>query len=249
MNTEPDLSVLTPLANVIAQAVHATPVRLGDPRGTDDLVAAITLAVGAYMGRQLGPSPATLARIANALATTPFVDGDPLMEALATAIWDQCRTEGTSLVIDDPRNIAAVASAVATNWPTTPTTQATRAPDGPIAAQADTETSSTPTGPQTGAQEFRVVDRAAVLAEHRPVNVVACAGAEEPPDCACGAKWTPAHANSEAGAQRREQLAVLLSRMQRGVLLPAERGLLRAAVETELADADAAHARAGRPPC
>jgi hypothetical protein len=42
---------------------------------------------------------------------------------------------------------------------------------------------------------------------------------------------------------RREQLAVLLSRMQRGVLLPEERGLLRTAVETELADAERAHAR------
>lgn len=45
---------------------------------------------------------------------------------------------------------------------------------------------------------------------------------------------------------RREQLLVLLSRMQRGVLLPAERDLLRAAVETELTDADAAHAEADR---
>ncbi|MGW7350908.1 hypothetical protein [Streptomyces sp. NPDC054784] len=41
---------------------------------------------------------------------------------------------------------------------------------------------------------------------------------------------------------RREQLGVLLSRMQRGVLLPAERDLLRAAVETELGDAEQAHA-------
>jgi hypothetical protein len=45
---------------------------------------------------------------------------------------------------------------------------------------------------------------------------------------------------------RREQLLVLLSRMQRGVLLPAERGLLRAAVETELAAAEDAHAEAER---
>lgn len=40
---------------------------------------------------------------------------------------------------------------------------------------------------------------------------------------------------------RREQLDVLLSRMSRGVLLDSERGLLRAAVETELADAENAH--------
>jgi hypothetical protein len=41
---------------------------------------------------------------------------------------------------------------------------------------------------------------------------------------------------------RREPLLVLLSRMQRGVLRDTERPLLRAAVETELADGDEAHA-------
>lgn len=54
---------------------------------------------------------------------------------------------------------------------------------------------------------------------------------------------------SATGAQadrwaRREQLGVLLSRMQRGVLLDSERGLLRAAVEAELAAADQARAEA-----
>ncbi|MEU9661886.1 hypothetical protein [Streptomyces chartreusis] len=42
-----------------------------------------------------------------------WVDGDPLMEAIATAAWDGCRTEGTSLVVDDPRNIAAAVASVA----------------------------------------------------------------------------------------------------------------------------------------
>ncbi|MFJ5973555.1 hypothetical protein [Streptomyces sp. NPDC093060] len=41
-----------------------------------------------------------------------WIDGDPLMEAIAAAVWEHCRTEGTSLVVDDPRNIAAVVSAV-----------------------------------------------------------------------------------------------------------------------------------------
>ena len=40
-------------------------------------------------------------------------DGDPLMEAIATEVWEYCRTEDTSLVVDDPRNIAATAAAVA----------------------------------------------------------------------------------------------------------------------------------------
>lgn len=39
-------------------------------------------------------------------------DGDLLMVATASAVWEQCRTEN-SLVVDDPRNIAAVAATVA----------------------------------------------------------------------------------------------------------------------------------------
>lgn len=42
-----------------------------------------------------------------------WVDGDPLMEAIAAAVWEQCRTDYPSSVVDDPRNIAAVAAAVA----------------------------------------------------------------------------------------------------------------------------------------
>jgi hypothetical protein len=42
-----------------------------------------------------------------------WVDGDPLMEAIAAAVWEHCETDGLSLVIDDPRNIAATAAAVA----------------------------------------------------------------------------------------------------------------------------------------
>jgi hypothetical protein len=42
-----------------------------------------------------------------------WVDGDPLMEAIAAAVWEHCRTERPSRVIDHPRNIAAVAAAVA----------------------------------------------------------------------------------------------------------------------------------------
>jgi len=42
-----------------------------------------------------------------------WVDGDPLMEAIAAAVWEQCRTEHPSSAVDDPRNIAAVAASVA----------------------------------------------------------------------------------------------------------------------------------------
>src|SRR4051812_42284948 len=39
-----------------------------------------------------------------------WIDGHPLMEAIAAAVWEQCSTEGTSLVVDDPRNIAVAAA-------------------------------------------------------------------------------------------------------------------------------------------
>jgi hypothetical protein len=43
-----------------------------------------------------------------------WVDGDELMEAIAAAVWEHCTTEGTaSPVVDDPRNIAGTAAAVA----------------------------------------------------------------------------------------------------------------------------------------
>lgn len=50
------------------------------------------------------------------MTTTPapavWVDGDPLMQAIAAAVWEQCITEN-SIVVDDPRTIAAVAATVA----------------------------------------------------------------------------------------------------------------------------------------
>lgn len=50
-----------------------------------------------------------------------WVDGDPLMEAIADAVWEHCAIEGTaSLVVDDPRNIAGTAAAVARRLLTPP---------------------------------------------------------------------------------------------------------------------------------
>ncbi|MET8080062.1 hypothetical protein [Streptomyces sp. NPDC005303] len=40
-----------------------------------------------------------------------WIDGHPQLEAIAAAVWEHCRTEGTSLVVDDPRNIAVAAYA------------------------------------------------------------------------------------------------------------------------------------------
>ncbi|WWM24849.1 hypothetical protein QBW33_13290 [Streptomyces sp. B21-104] len=50
-------------------------------------------------------------------------DGDPLMEAIAAAVYDQCETHPEqALTVDDPRNIAAVAATVARRVLGTPTT-------------------------------------------------------------------------------------------------------------------------------
>ncbi|GAA1887757.1 hypothetical protein GCM10009837_06920 [Streptomyces durmitorensis] len=38
-----------------------------------------------------------------------WIDGDPLMEAMAASVWDRCQHSDSGLVIDDPRNIAVAA--------------------------------------------------------------------------------------------------------------------------------------------
>jgi hypothetical protein len=42
-----------------------------------------------------------------------WVEGDPLMQAIASAVHERCETGDTGIVHDDPRNIAAVAAVVA----------------------------------------------------------------------------------------------------------------------------------------
>jgi len=56
-------------------------------------------------------------------APAVWSDGDPLMEAIAAAVYDQCETHPEqALTVDDPRNIAAVAATVARRVLGTPTT-------------------------------------------------------------------------------------------------------------------------------
>ncbi|MGW7247732.1 NUDIX hydrolase [Streptomyces decoyicus] len=62
-DTTPDLTELRPLAALIARTIQATPVHLGSSEGAADLSAAITVAVAAYMGRELGPAPGVLGEI------------------------------------------------------------------------------------------------------------------------------------------------------------------------------------------
>ncbi|NJP70394.1 hypothetical protein, partial [Streptomyces sp. C1-2] len=51
-------------------------------------------------------------------APTVWIDAHPQLEAIAAAVWEQCRTEGTSLVVDDPRNIAVAALSAVLSEPT-----------------------------------------------------------------------------------------------------------------------------------
>ncbi|MEU9792915.1 hypothetical protein AB0E27_20195 [Streptomyces sparsogenes] len=75
-----------------------------------------------------------------------WIDGDPLMEAIAAAIWERCRTEGTSLVVDDPRTIAAVAAyAIRTTAPDS----RTDSPDSEQDSTPDMETDSAGTSADT----------------------------------------------------------------------------------------------------
>ena len=53
--TEPDLPELAPLAHVIAKTLRDTPIRLGDPDTTPDLIGALTVAVAVYVGRDVLP--------------------------------------------------------------------------------------------------------------------------------------------------------------------------------------------------
>jgi hypothetical protein len=51
-----------------------------------------------------------------------WIDGDPLMEAIAAAVWERCARSDSGLVIDDPRNIAAAAVAAVSSVGQAPAT-------------------------------------------------------------------------------------------------------------------------------
>ncbi|MER6515217.1 hypothetical protein [Nonomuraea sp. NPDC001636] len=55
VRTDPDLAELGPLAQVIARTLRDTPIRLGSPDTTPDLVGALTAAVAVYIGREVLP--------------------------------------------------------------------------------------------------------------------------------------------------------------------------------------------------
>ncbi|MFJ3283308.1 hypothetical protein [Streptomyces halstedii] len=99
--TDPQCTTLAALA-VARQLLGTTPVTADDLGPAD----------GQQKTRALARLHASLTPIPEDPAPAVWVDGDPLMEAMATAVYEQCRTE-PSIVVDDPRNIAAVAATVA----------------------------------------------------------------------------------------------------------------------------------------
>jgi hypothetical protein len=60
---------------------------------------------------EIAAVPAGQAPATDQTAPAVWIDGHPQLEAIAATVWEHCRTEGTSLVVDDPRNIAVAALA------------------------------------------------------------------------------------------------------------------------------------------
>ncbi|MFE3678776.1 hypothetical protein [Streptomyces griseus] len=73
------------------------------------------LGEGGVVATVVHPALAVARRILDgAPAPAVWGDGDPLMEAVAAAVYEQCGTDPvSSVVVDDPRTIAAVAATVA----------------------------------------------------------------------------------------------------------------------------------------
>lgn len=73
---------------------------------TPAVVSAIRAALDAEPAAVAAPPPAT-----RAAEDAAWIDGDPLMETIAAAVYERCQTGDGGIVHDDPRNIAAAAAA------------------------------------------------------------------------------------------------------------------------------------------
>ncbi|MBT3077591.1 MULTISPECIES: hypothetical protein [Streptomyces] len=93
----------------LAAVLESAAERLGDTGAS--LAALLDPSALAVARQLLGLHETCMTPQATRMSDTApvWVDGDPLMEAMAAAVWEQCRTEN-SIVVDDPRNIAAVAA-------------------------------------------------------------------------------------------------------------------------------------------
>ncbi|MGW3428915.1 hypothetical protein ACWDHW_13305 [Streptomyces melanosporofaciens] len=157
---------------------------------------------------------------------TTWVDGDPLMEATADAIWEHCRTEGTSLVVDDPRNIAAVAAHVARTTP-----------DSPADSQDNQQDSTdTPPGhdPLTSADTVRTRQDTPPMDPVHILGIGAPAADEDEPDDALREQYAAAvnHAllPTTPGRDRRQ---VMAEHAAVGVLAVRDRRMEQLAAEVE----------------
>lgn len=70
---------------------------------------AADLATAQHLADQ--PAPVSPVPARGLAEPAEWTDGHPLMETIAAAVRERCHTEGTSTVRDDPRNIAAAATA------------------------------------------------------------------------------------------------------------------------------------------
>ncbi|MFD9630115.1 NUDIX hydrolase [Streptomyces violascens] len=87
--TDPDLSELAPLANVIAETLRTTPVRHG-PGGAADLICQLTINTAAYMGSELPATPGLAGHMAE-------VDAE--RQRQLAKFGDQRHPDGTGLPI------------------------------------------------------------------------------------------------------------------------------------------------------
>lgn len=62
-----------------------------------------------HLARAFPAVPPTTTDRDRIAAPTVWIDGHPQLEAIAAAVWESCRTEESSTVVDDPRNIAVAA--------------------------------------------------------------------------------------------------------------------------------------------
>ncbi|MCG0061686.1 hypothetical protein L0F81_00030 [Streptomyces tricolor] len=102
------------------RAVHESLVLL--PAGEADrvraLIADLETAVEGRAAMRAAASAVVSPPPSRAAVPADWIDGHPQLEAIAAAVWEHCRTEGTSIVADDPRNIAVAALAAAFPAPT-----------------------------------------------------------------------------------------------------------------------------------
>lgn len=96
--TEPDFTVLAPLARTIADTVQTTPINLGTPDGAAPLIQALILRTTAYMGSELPQTPGLAQHM---------VEVDTERQKQLAKWGDQHHPDGTAITGDDERAASA----------------------------------------------------------------------------------------------------------------------------------------------